>query len=280
MQRLMDWRCAPMTNGPRDRAVRVLFGSPNLSRLPRRIISAAEITQGNPLAADINPLAGKNRAPLHAGERPSAGDGLFCQPADPKVPAQRVAFGTSGHRGSALNNASTRRISSASARRYATTGSAAALPGRCSSASTPTRWRSRRWPARWKCSRPNGVTVMIDAHDGYTPTPVISHAILTTNKGRERGLADGVVITPSHNPAGDAASNTIRPMAGRRTPTSPREIERAANGFLETASAASSASPMSARANRLRASLRLYRALCRRPSPMWSTMEAIRDYPV
>jgi phosphoglucomutase len=67
----------------------------------------------------------------------------------------------------------------------------------------------------------NGVDVMVDANNGYTPTPAISHAILTYNRGRKRGLADGIVITPSHNHRGLAASNTIRPTVDPRTLTSP-----------------------------------------------------------
>ena len=79
----------------------------------------------------------------------------------------------------------------------------------------------------------NGVTVMIDAHDGYTPTPVISHAILTYNKGRETGLADGVVITPSHNPPEDGGFKYNPPNGGPADTDITAGIERAANAFLE-----------------------------------------------
>jgi len=79
----------------------------------------------------------------------------------------------------------------------------------------------------------NGVEVMIDEHDGYTPTPVISHAILTYNKGRETGLADGVVITPSHNPPEDGGFKYNPPNGGPADTDITSGIERAANGFLE-----------------------------------------------
>ena len=79
----------------------------------------------------------------------------------------------------------------------------------------------------------NGVEVMIDAHDGYTPTPVISHAILTYNKGRDSGLADGVVITPSHNPPEDGGFKYNPPNGGPADTDITSGIERAANGFLE-----------------------------------------------
>ena len=79
----------------------------------------------------------------------------------------------------------------------------------------------------------NGVEVMIDEHDGYTPTPVISHAILTTNKGRESGLADGVVITPSHNPPEDGGFKYNPPNGGPADTDVTAAIERAANRYLE-----------------------------------------------
>ncbi len=79
----------------------------------------------------------------------------------------------------------------------------------------------------------NGVEVMIDAHDGYTPTPVISHAILTYNKGRSEGLADGVVITPSHNPPEDGGFKYNPPNGGPADTDITGVIERAANRYLE-----------------------------------------------
>ena len=60
----------------------------------------------------------------------------------------------------------------------------------------------------------NGIQVRIDAQDGFTPTPVISHAILTYNHGRESGMADGVVITPSHNPPEDGGIKYNPPHGG------------------------------------------------------------------
>jgi hypothetical protein len=72
----------------------------------------------------------------------------------------------------------------------------------------------------------NGVEVMLAEGDEYTPTPVISHAILTYNRGRKTGLADGIVITPRTIRRMMAASNTIRPMADRRTMSSPIGLRR------------------------------------------------------
>src|SRR5437879_10518572 len=138
----------------------------------------------------------------------------FAGKPDPSVPAQRVAFGTSGHRGSALNNAFNEAhilsISQALCdfrRKRGITGPlfigidthALAEPALASAL---------------EVFAANGVEVMVDEHDGYTPTPVISRAILTYNKGRENGLADGVVITPSHNPPEDGGFKYNPPNAG------------------------------------------------------------------
>ena len=79
----------------------------------------------------------------------------------------------------------------------------------------------------------NGVEVMIDAQDGYTPTPVISHAILTYNNGRKNGLADGIVITPSHNPPEDGGFKYNPPNGGPADTDDHGTIERAANRYLE-----------------------------------------------
>ena len=77
----------------------------------------------------------------------------------------------------------------------------------------------------------NGVTVMIDDHDGYTPTPVISHAILTYNRSRTAGLADGIVITPSHNPPQDGGFKYNPPHGGPAETGITSWIENTANGF-------------------------------------------------
>ena len=80
----------------------------------------------------------------------------------------------------------------------------------------------------------NGVDVMIDQHDGYTPTPVISHAILTYNKNRDSGFADGIVITPSHNPPEDGGFKYNPPNGGPADTGVTSWIERTANALLET----------------------------------------------
>jgi phosphoglucomutase len=79
----------------------------------------------------------------------------------------------------------------------------------------------------------NGVDIMVDAHGGYTPTPVISHAILSYNKGRTSGLADGVVITPSHNPPEDGGYKYNPPHGGPADTDVTGKVEKQANRYME-----------------------------------------------
>src|SRR3954464_13208263 len=138
----------------------------------------------------------------------------FTNKPDPKIASQRVAFGTSGHRGSALNNvfneAHILSISQALCDHRARSGIGGAPFIRIDHHPLA----ERALASALEVFAANGVSVMIDAQDGYTPTPVISHAILTYNKGRDSGFADGVVITPSHNPPEDGGFKYNPPNGG------------------------------------------------------------------
>ncbi len=129
-------------------------------------------------------------------------------------PAQRVAFGTSGHRGTSLNGSFTEdhimAITQAICEYRAQQGTTGPLfIGRDTHAlSTPA------MKSALQVFAANRVTVMIDRDNGYTPTPVISHAILTYNRNRDIGQADGVVITPSHNPPTDGGFKYNPPHGG------------------------------------------------------------------
>jgi len=133
---------------------------------------------------------------------------------DVNDPRQCVAFGTSGHRGSSLNTSFTEdhimAISQAICEYRAKEGITGPLfIGKDTHAlSTPAEKTALQVFAA------NGVTAIIDKDGGYTPTPVISHAILTYNKGRTSGLADGVVITPSHNPPDNGGFKYNPPNGG------------------------------------------------------------------
>ena len=147
---------------------------------------------------------------------------------DPNVPEQRVSFGTSGHRGSSLktsfNEAHIVAITQAIAEYRKKAGVTGPLYiGRDTHALSEPAWKTAI-----EVLVANGVTVRIDSRDDFTPTPVVSQAILTHNRaadGTQRftgeGLADGIVVTPSHNPPTDGASSTIRSPAARLRLTSP-----------------------------------------------------------
>src|ERR1700716_2345912 len=127
----------------------------------------------------------------------------FAGEPDPQVPAQRVAFGTSGHRGSAFNHAVNEPHTLAISRALRDHRHVKGITGPLFVGIDTHALAEPAFASALEVFAANGVEVMIDAHDGYTPTPVISRAILAYNRGRAQGLADGVVITPSHNPPED-----------------------------------------------------------------------------
>jgi phosphoglucomutase len=133
------------------------------------------------------------------------------------VPEQRVAFGTSGHRGSAFDKAFNEwhilAISQAILYREQQKIDGPLFLSMDTHALSESALASAP-----EVLAANGVEVMLAEGDEYTP-PAISHAILTYNRGRKKGLADGIVITPSHNPPNAKGSNTIPQMAGRRNPS-------------------------------------------------------------
>jgi phosphoglucomutase len=185
------------------------------------------------LPADINPLAGKIATPSMLANVPRLVAAYFANRPDPKIPAQRVAFGTSGHRGSALNSAFNEAHILSISQALCDHRQRSGITGPLFVGIDTHALAEPALASALEVFAANGVHVMIDARDGYTPTPVISHAILTTNKGRDSGLADGVVITPSHNPPEDGGFKYNPPNGGPADTDVTAGIERAANAFLE-----------------------------------------------
>ncbi|TRV78000.1 alpha-D-glucose phosphate-specific phosphoglucomutase [Streptomyces sp. 130] len=133
---------------------------------------------------------------------------------DPSEPAQRVAFGTSGHRGSSTATAFNEDHIAATSQAIS---EYRALQGTDGPLFLGADTHALSEPARvtaLEVFAANDVRVLIDTEDGYTPTPAVSHAILTYNRGRASGLADGVVVTPSHNPPGDGGFKYNPPSGG------------------------------------------------------------------
>ena len=185
------------------------------------------------MAAEVNPLAGKTADPSKLTNIPRLVTAYFAGKPDPSIPAQRVAFGTSGHRGSAFNNAFNEAHILAVSQALCDVRHAKGIDGPLFVGIDTHALAEPASVSALEVFAANGVEVMVDEHDGYTPTPVISHAILTYNKGREKGFADGVVITPSHNPPEDGGFKYNPPNGGPADTDITAVIERAANGFLE-----------------------------------------------
>ena len=182
---------------------------------------------------NISPLAGKPATTLPRVDVPRLVTAYYTTAPDPEVPAQAVAFGTSGHRGSALdgtfNEAHVLAISQAICEYRSKNGiggplflaidtHALSVPA-CASA--------------LEVLAANAVEVMLAKDDEYTPTPVLSHAILTYNRGRTSGLADGIVITPSHNPPTDGGFKYNPPNGGPAESEVTGWIEKRANEHLK-----------------------------------------------
>src|SRR4029453_5655630 len=190
----------------------------------------ADYRKEQPMA--ISPLAGKPADPSLLINVPRLVTAYYTGRPDPSVPAQRVVFGTSGHRGSALDNAFNEAhilaITQAIClyRKQKSIGRPPYIGIHTHALSEPA------FASALEVLAANGVDVMVDANNGYTPTPVISHAILTYNRGRKTGLADGIVITPSHNPPRFGGFKYDPPHGGPADTHVTEWIERQANAFI------------------------------------------------
>ena len=183
-----------------------------------------------------HPNAGKPADPKYLVNVPRLVAAYYTGNPDPSEPSQRVAFGTSGHRGSSLslsfNEAHILAVTQAICERRVRAGATGPLfLGMDTHALSEPAFRSAL-----EVLAGNGVEVMVDRDGGYTPTPVISHAILSYNRGRREGLADGIVITPSHNPPEDGGFKYNPPHGGPADTGVTREIEERANGILRSGS--------------------------------------------
>jgi len=152
---------------------------------------------------------------------------------DPSVAAQRVTFGTSGHRGSALTRSFNEDHILAVTQAICLYRKAQGIDGPLFMGRDTHALSAPAMASALEVLIANGVTVMMDAADGFTPTPAISHAIITYNRVRSGGLADGIVITPSHNPPEDGGFKYNPPHGGPADTDATGWIERTANRFLE-----------------------------------------------
>jgi phosphoglucomutase len=180
----------------------------------------------------ISPLAGKPADPSLLINVPRLVTAYYTGRPDPSVPAQRVVFGTSGHRGSALDNAFNEAHILAITQAICLYRKQQSIDGPLYIGIDTHALSEPAFASALEVLAANGVDVMIDADNGYTPTPVISHAILTYNRGRKRGLADGIVITPSHNPPRFGGFKYDPPSGGPADTHVTEWIEQQANAFI------------------------------------------------
>jgi phosphoglucomutase len=181
----------------------------------------------------VSPLAGKPVEPSMLVNVARLVTAYFAGKPDPKIPSQRVAFGTSGHRGSAFDNAFNEAHMLAISQAICHHRSRRGITGPLFIGIDTHALSEPALASAIEVFAANEVDLRIDAHRGYTPTPVISHAILTYNKGRTSGLADGIVITPSHNPPHDGGYKYNPPNGGPADTDVTNWIQDAANALLE-----------------------------------------------
>ena len=182
---------------------------------------------------NVSPFAGKPPDASMLVNVPRLVSAYYTERPDPAVPEQRVAFGTSGHRGSAFDNAFNEwhilAISQAIClyRGYHGIDGPLFLGMDTHALSVPA------FSSALEVLAANGVELMIAEGHEYTPTPVISHAILTYNSGRKSGFADGIVITPSHNPPRYGGFKYNPPSGGPAPLADTEWIQAKANELLE-----------------------------------------------
>jgi phosphoglucomutase len=185
------------------------------------------------MTKNLSPLAGKPVPISMLLDVPKLITAYYTQVPDPHIPKQRVLFGTSGHRGTAFENTFNEwhilAISQAIClyRKKENINGPLFLGVDTHALSAPA------FASALEVLAANGVEIMIAQRDEYTPTPVISYSILTYNKDRRDGFADGIVITPSHNPPQDGGFKYNPPSGGPAGPEVTNWIEKKANELLE-----------------------------------------------
>jgi phosphoglucomutase len=148
----------------------------------------------------LSPMAGKLAEPSILIDVSKLVAAYYTGRPDPSVPAQRVVFGTSGHRGCSLDNSFNEAHILAITQAICFYRKQQGVDGPLYIGFDTHALSEPAFKSALEVLAGNGIEVMVDAGNSYTPTPVISHAILSYNRDRKRGLADGIVITPSHNP--------------------------------------------------------------------------------
>ncbi|HLD99334.1 MAG TPA: phosphoglucomutase (alpha-D-glucose-1,6-bisphosphate-dependent) [Bdellovibrionota bacterium] len=180
----------------------------------------------------MNPLAGKPAPRNILINTPRLVAMYYSQKPDASDPSQRVAFGTSGHRGSSINGSFNEDHILAIVQAVCEFRAAQGTTGPLYLGMDTHALSEPAMISALEVLAANGVETYIQADLGYTPTPVISHAILSYNRGKPSRLADGIIITPSHNPPGDGGIKYNPPHGGPADTRMTQTIEKRANEML------------------------------------------------
>jgi len=181
---------------------------------------------------EVSPFAGKPADPSILINVYKLVSAYYAGQPDPSVPAERVAFGTSGHRGCSLDNSFNEAHILAITQAICLYRKQQSIDGPLYIGFDTHALSEPAFRSALEVLAGNGIDVMVDAANSYTPTPVISHAILSYNQGRKRGLADGIVITPSHNPPRFGGFKYDPPHGGPADTHVTRWIQEKANTLI------------------------------------------------
>ncbi len=179
-----------------------------------------------------NPRAGKPALPEDLVDLPHLVTAYYSVNPDPDNIDQQVVFGTSGHRGSSLDGAFNEAHILATTQAIVEYRAAQGTTGPLFIGRDTHGLSEPAWVSALEVLAANDVVAMIDSADRYTPTPAVSHAILTFNRGLSSGLADGIVVTPSHNPPRDGGFKYNPPNGGPADTDATGAIAKRANEIL------------------------------------------------
>jgi phosphoglucomutase len=185
------------------------------------------------MAGQVNPLAGTPAPPAMLLNVPRLVTAYYTQQPDWSIPTQRIAFGTSGHRGNAFDASFNEWHVLAATQAICRYRKRQGIDGPLFLGIDTHALSEPAYASTLEVLAAHGVDVMLSAGNEYTPTPAVSHAILAYNRGRARGLADGIVLTPSHNPPESGGLKYNPPHGGPAGVEATTVIESMANTFLK-----------------------------------------------
>jgi phosphoglucomutase len=184
------------------------------------------------VTAEVSPNAGQPADPAQLVDVSKLVAAYYAERPDPAVPAERVAFGTSGHRGSSFDRAFNEWHILAITQAICERRRSQSIDGPLFIGRDTHALSEPAFETALEVLAANGVETMTAGDEIFTPTPAVSHAILTHNRGRISGLADGIVVTPSHNPPEDGGFKYNPPHGGPAEETTTTWIETRANELL------------------------------------------------